>query len=396
MKAKALLIADDPAFESWLLREDPTDFDLITIAGAEPAALLAEVEREAGCNILFCEINAAVLDHRAELIEQIRKLSPELPIVGLAAKENSNQSRVVMRAGASEFLVLRRDDKTAAGQIQALLQRDSNPAPDADAQLGKLFLALGSHPSESIAFFAEHLGLAINERLKPGERVLLIDLATPAGAAAIFLNLTQTYCLLDALNDVSRCDQTLIDTAFSRHSRGLYVLGLPEDLVGRANIETAQLIALVQTLRKHFTYTIIAVDGHLPLQQLAALVGRADRALLLSDQSILKSRQNKYLLRALRQCDCPLQRMALVVDNYRRRLGLEPGNLAELFSLPLIATLQTESYNRIISMNSGEPLYALAPKDPYCAGLYKLAEMLIAGELKAVTSTPSLLERLLG
>jgi len=256
-----------------------------------------------------------------------------------------------------------------------------------------VLLALGSHPGESIAFFAEHLALALLERKQPEDRVLLLDLATPAGAGTIFLNLNQTYCVLDALRDGARCDRTLIETRFSRHSKGLYVLGLPEDLVGRPSYDDEMVRELLGTLREHFRWIVVAADGQMSLPLLVTLVERSERALLLTDQSILKSRQNKYLLRALRQLDCPTERLALVVDNYRRRLGLEPGNLAELYQLPLAAVLQTESYNRIISMNSGEPLFVLAPKDPYCIGVRDLAHALLSGEMKTAAQAGGLISR---
>jgi len=256
-----------------------------------------------------------------------------------------------------------------------------------------VLLALGSHPGESIAFFAAHLALALLERKQPEDRVLLLDLATPAGAGTIFLNLNQTYCVLDALRDGARCDRTLIETRFSRHSKGLYVLGLPEDLVGRPSYDDEMVRELLGTLREHFRWIVVAADGQMSLPLLVTLVERSERALLLTDQSILKSRQNKYLLRALRQLDCPTERLALVVDNYRRRLGLEPGNLAELYQLPLAAVLQTESYNRIISMNSGEPLFVLAPKDPYCIGVRDLAHALLSGEMKTAAQAGGLISR---
>src|SRR3546814_19582595 len=38
----------------------------------------------------------------------------------------------------------------------------------------------------------------------------------------------------------------------------------------------------------------------------------------------------KYMLRALRLDDCTLERTSLLVDGYRKRIGLEPENLAEI------------------------------------------------------------------
>jgi pilus assembly protein CpaE len=250
---------------------------------------------------------------------------------------------------------------------------------------------MGAQPHENLAFLAVHLAQAFADRGAPAgaprgkaERVLLVDAAMPAGAAAIFLNVSPSYSLLDAVNDVHRCDQTLVDTAFTRHPSGLHLLSLPEENLGRPAIGAEDFGRLLQVFKSLFSVVVVVVDGQAGTPLLRAAVAQSARTLLLTDQSILKSRQSKYLLRALRLEDTPLDDTALVVDNYRRRLGLEPQNLAELFDLPLLATLTSEGVNRIQAMNSGESMFAIAPKDPYCEGVRRLAATLATGEVQAV------------
>jgi pilus assembly protein CpaE len=394
MKTKVLVVADDPEFASWLQDAEGANLDAVVIRGIEPTALLASIEAQGRYDLLFCEFTPANSMMRAAFVEQFHERHWQIPVVGLGDSEDADCVLSAMRAGARDYFVRGRDDAKLGAQIGRLLKRTAATTASAavPTKAGQIFLTLSGHPHESIAFFAEHLALAVAER-SVGQRVLLVDLATPSGAAAIFLNLNPTYNVLDAVNDAHRCDQTLIDTAFPKHSSGLYVLSLPEDLLGRASFDAEQLLKLMQVLRGLFAYTVVAVDGHAPITAIAGLVGMADRTLLLSDQSILKSRHNKYLLRALRAQDCSLDRTALVVDNYRRRLGLEPRNLAELFELPLLTSLQTESFNRLLSMNSGEPLYTLAKKDPYCAGMQELAGLLLSGDMKAAVQQQSFFDR---
>jgi len=159
------------------------------------------------------------------------------------------------------------------------------------------------------------------------------------------------------------------------------------------------LLRLIAVLRGLFACVVLAVDGFTSLDVLRAVLAQSDRTLLVTDQSILKSRHNKYLLRALRGEDAPMDRVGLVIDQYRHRLGLEPESLAELLGLPLLATLGANAASRIQAMNSGESLFKSNPKDPYVIEMRRLATALITGapvESAEPAASKSLLGRLFG
>jgi len=397
MKTQAVVVANDPVYQGWLQNSAGSTMDVALLPLSSVQEVLAQIEARGRVDVVFVEFDSHEVAQRAALVERFLERHWQIPVVGLGADDNPQWVLAAMRAGARDFFVLRRDDATLGLQIGRLLRRSS--AVPANAALpqksGKLYGVVSAHPGESIAFLAEHLALAMLDAQAPNERVLLFDIATPAGAAAIFLNINATYSALDAVKDAYRCDQSLVDTAFAKHSSGLYVLSLPEDLLGPAGVDSAELLKLLQVLRGLFSHVVVALDGHLPLSALVGVANEAERLLLLSDQSILRSRHNKHLLRALRLEGCTLERAGLVVDDYRRRLGLEPQNLAELFELPLFAALQSDLANRAVSMNSGEPLYTLARKDPYALGVKKLAASLLSG-LPITASPPGFLDRLRG
>lgn len=398
MKTQAVVVANDPVYQTWLQNAAGGNFEVTLLPAGGEDETLARMEAPARVDVVFVEFDSISVAQRAALVERYLERHWQVPVVGLGADDNPQWVLAAMRAGARDFFVLRRDDATLGLQLGRLLRRSSAPAAGAGAgpRSGKLYGVLSAQPSESIAFLAEHLALGLLELQGSNERVLLLDIATPAGAAAIFLNLNATYSALDAVNDAYRCDQSLVDTAFTKHSSGLYVLSLPEDHLGPAPIDSGDLLKLLAVLRGLFAQIVVSLDSHLPLAALVGVANEADRLLLLSDQSILRSRHNKHLLRALRLENCALDRAGLVVDDYRRRLGLEPKNLAELFELPLYATLQSESATRLVSMNSGEPLYTLARKDPYALGVKKLAAALASGQSLVSTAPQSFLDRIKG
>ncbi|MGH8461761.1 MAG: AAA family ATPase [Stenotrophobium sp.] len=395
MKTQAAVVANDPAYVNWL-RNTAEGVEFTQVQPMDVEDLIGRVQALGSVDIVFFEFEAGIAAQRASLVERFLDRMPELPVAGVGADNNPDMVLAAMRAGARDFFVLRRDDANVAALLGKLLRRSAQAGGgNAARKPGKLFAVMSGNPTAAIAYTAEHLALAFVENLKRGaERVLLVDVACPAGAAAIFLNLNQPYGVLDAINDVYRCDQTLVDTAFPKHASGLYVLSLPEDLIGAPPINVEELLKLLQVLRGLFSHIVVAFDGHLPLAGMTGIIGQADRTLLLTDQSIINSRHNKYLLRALRLDDCSLDRAALVVNGYHRRQGLEPQNLAEILDLPLLATLGGERMNHIQAMNSGEPMFTVAAKDVYCAEVRALAAALLAGTSQAAAAPQGLLARM--
>lgn len=378
MRPQAVVVADDPAYVSWLQTvADGIDFTAAHPVDAED--LIERVKILGRVDILFIQFDAANLADRAAMVEKFLDRMPDVPLAALAGDNNSEVMLAAIRAGARDFFVQRRDDANVAALLAKLLRRSAQAQPAAPRARGKLFAVVSSNSTEHIAFTAEHLALSCASQLPKTERVLLIDIAAPAGAAAIFLNLNVSYTILDAISDVYRADQTLVDTAFPKHASGLYVLALPEDTVGHAYFNTDELLKLLHVLRGLFGCIVVALDGMLPVSVIASIISDADRTLLLTDQSIIKSRHNKYLLRSLRLYNCPLDQTVLVVDGYRRRLGLEPHSLADILDLKLLATLSGDGDARAQAMNTGESMFTVAPKDQYCEDMRRMATMLLSG-----------------
>ena len=396
-KSLAFVIADDPAYLSWLQAALGESVSFTLAQPEDSITLLRRLTQNGRFDLLFCEFEDYNAPERAALVETLGDQLPELPVVAMGSSETAGTVLTAMRAGVRDFFVLKRDDAKLAAQVGKLLRRAgaATVVAAASSGQGRIYSVMGAQPHESTAFLAAHLALAFGERHRKNERVLLVDAAMPAGAASIFLNLSPTYSLLDAVNDVHRCDATLVDTAFTRHSAGVHLLSLPEEGLSRPSISVDDFGRLLQVFKSLFSMVVVALDGQSGVPLLRTAIAQSERVLLQTDQSILKSRQSKYLLRALRLEDTPLDNTGLVVDNYRRRLGLEPQNLAELFDLPLIATLTSDGVSRIQSMNSGESMFALAPKDPYCEAVRRLALTLSTGETAAVEAKPDgLLNRL--
>lgn len=381
MKAHLLLLADDAA----LVQRVQALFGEAVQLSVLPAQPLASMLRRAAdvgeVDALLVELNGQDIEERATLLHMLGERFAPLPVCALAAQPDSILADAARRARAKELFVLGRDDARLYDRLGAARRGAAASASTRreNVQLGQVFAVLSGHPYDGIAFLGTHLAIALRET-QPLPEVLLLDLATPQGAGAIFLNLSAPHSALDLLWQ-QPSEEAAAEVGTVHAASGLRVSCLPETLQRRPDFDADNFERWLQVLRERFQYVVITLDGHLPLAVLSHVLALAERSVLLSDQSILKTRQSRHLLDALRAVETPLQRAGLVVDNYRHRLGLEPKNIAELFRLPLLGVLNSERYNRVVAMNTGEPLFSLFPDDPYCAGVRELAARLLGVSL---------------
>ncbi len=391
MKFTAYLVATDPAFANWL-KHTIVDVEFVALRVVSVADFTDQLDRLAKADLVLFEMDVAEVETRCAMMEQLLERLPDVAVAAVGREPHPDVVLQAMRAGARDFWVMHRDDAALPQSAARLLRRSqSAPAATKAEGQGRVFALVSSHPLDGIGFTAAHLALAFQNlerrETEPRRRTLLLDCASPAGAAAIFLNLTVGYTVLDALSDVYRCDQTLIDTAFVKHSSGLYVLSLPEDLLGAPKLDPEMLGRLIGILRGLFSDIVLGIDGHAGREVLSEVLPRVDRVVWLADQSILRSRQSKHLLRALNLQGVSLPGIGLLVDAYQKRLGLEPEHLAELLEIPLLGTLTGDPAARIQSMNTGDPMFKLFPKDPFVADINELARVLRSGA--PVMGTPN-------
>jgi len=395
MRTQALLLADDPVYLSWLADCLGEEVTVLPADATDTQALIAEISSTPGVGLLFIQFDEEHAKERAVVVEHVLEKYPELPVVAVGDSEQSDAVLAAMRAGTRDYFVLNRDDNNLTALVSRVLKRSNGSKSTTGGTMaaGKLFSIISGPAAAGVPFLAVHLAIALQDSGGDKRRVLLLDVTSPGGASLIFLDTEQAYSALDALRDVYRCDQTLIDTAFTRHEKGFYLLSLPEDSVGPPPIETEDFSRLLDTLKGYFDHIVVGADSGISLSSLGALVRQSDKTLLITDQSVLKSRQNKHLLHALRQSDCPLDKTGLVIDNYQANLGLDAQRMASLLDLELLASLTGRSQSRIEAMNSGEPLFDSAPRDAYCREVNELVQTL-TGETITVSSSGGLLGRL--
>lgn len=186
--------------------------------------------------------------------------------------------------------------------------------PVSAARQGELLTLVSARPDADGAFVALHLAKALQEQTP--NQVLLLDVGQPTGEALAILGLDSAFTFSDALRNLRRLDQTLIDSAFTRLDSGLRILSLTDEPGVLERVTTAELYLLLGNLRGAFSHVVVNLTG-LPEGELSnQLLVQANRVLWMVDQSVPSCKKGLERLRRLRERNLPLPSIELLIERY--------------------------------------------------------------------------------
>ena len=326
--------------------------------------------------VVLCELQGSRLSQDASFMEGLTAAKPLLPVIALAETADRQSVLTALRSGARDFISPDMRPGEVISLVRRAAQREvSDPQRGNGGSEGAMTAVASARPGGDTTMFALHLALALQEQA-PKDEILLLDLGVPAGDSLQYLGIEPTYTFVDAIRSLRRLDETLINTAFPKHETGLRILAMPEDSLEMGRITSADLYVLLSALKRHFRQIVVNLGGVPASEFLYVLLGRAERTLLLVEQSVPSCKQNRNLLQKLR--DAKVDKMgsgqiSLVVDRYLPSVPPDAETIAKGFGIPLLSTLPSSGMARLTMMNSGESLFTSAPRDPYTVAIRKIA-----------------------
>ena len=367
-----LLVSDRKEVVQWLEAALHDEGEVIAADTSNLDRVLQLIDA-VGARLVFCELTVENGSRDASFMEGLTAAKPLLPVVAMAEAPDRQTVLTALRAGARDFV----SPDMRPGELVSLIRRViSREHADLRAGMiaeGTMTAVASARPGGDAPMFALHLALALQE-VAPKEPILLLDLGVPAADSLHYLGIEHTYTFVDAIRSLRRLDDTLINTAFSRHESGLRLLAMPDETLDAGRFTSADLYVLLGALKRHFSHIVVNLGGVPASEFLYVMLGRSDRTLMLVEQSVPSCKQNRTLLQKLRDNKIPLGNVSLVVDRYLPSVPPNADTIAKGFGIPLLSTLPSSGMARLTMMNSGESLFQAAPRDPYTTTVRKLAQ----------------------
>ncbi|KAF1052683.1 MAG: hypothetical protein GAK43_01797 [Stenotrophomonas maltophilia] len=372
MSQTFLALTQHPGELEWLQSSLAGSGQVIPATSGTLEELLSLID-VTGSSLLFISLNKANLVVHGALVEGLVSARPMLSVVAVGDGLDNQLVLAAMRAGARDFVTYGARASELGGLIRRLAGRLPSVPMNA-ARQGDLLTLVSARPDADGAFVALHLALAL--QAQDDHRVLLVDIGQPTGEALAILGMDSAFTFADAMRNLRRLDQTLIDSAFTRHESGLRLLSLSDEPGVLERMSTAELYLLLGNLRGAFTHVLINLTGVPEGEVSGQLLQQSGRVLWLIDQSVPACKKGLERLRRMRERSQNLPRIELMVERYLPAVPPDSQALGRMFNLDVFAVLPASAEARLRAKNLGRSLFETAPRDPLAVKLRALASEL--------------------
>ncbi len=292
------------------------------------------------------------LETAASVISSISASSPNVSVVAIDRRSESDTILRALRAGASEYLYAPFDASHTSEAVARLL-RLRRPEPAIEHVSGTVCVFSSVKPGAGASTLATQCSFAL--RRSAGKRVLLVDFDLMGGTIGSYLKLDHSFSVLDALDKA----QTLSGSAWtSQISSSCGVDILPSPLVPCAdNIEMDRIqnvIAFARTM-----YDWVVCDLPVIFQRTSMMmVPQADRTFLVSTSELPSLSLARRSVMMLEQLGFPKSRFDIVVNRIHKRDNFTRQDMEKLFNCPVHANFPNDyfSLHRVVTL--GQPLLA--------------------------------------
>jgi pilus assembly protein CpaE len=332
----------------------------------------------------YAEVSAGLLTasaHRADVvivevgddvtpIERLARALPSTAILAMGPMTSAEFVIKAIRAGAVEFLTrpVQRSELVAA--LDKLVRVRLGVAPQRrSARVTSVFSTKGGLGATTMAI---NLAVCLAEQSRG--KTLLVELDTRPSDVATFLDLKPTYSVLDALENLSRLDESFLHGVLIQHESGVAVLPGPIKME-RADLNAEHVQTLLEILRSHFDHIVLDLRHDLDPGTITGLEA-SDLILYLTGPNVAALRSGAAGLAALRHLGLDLLRLRAVLMREGTGEDVTLKHAQEALNVPIYWKTPSDYAAVVAAINHGRPVVNASPRSKIAANLRQLSEAL--------------------
>ncbi|MFN2121772.1 MAG: response regulator, partial [Anaerolineales bacterium] len=356
-----------------------------------------ELTQELDPDVVLMDINMPDMDG-ITATETIHARSPHTQVVILSVQGDQNYMRRAMLAGARDFLTkppmgddlitavrrsggLAHEERTKAKPTRpqapagAMRGTTSGMAP-ATLIEGRVVTLYSPKGGAGCTTLAVNLAVALHSEETPA---VIVDASLQYGDVAMFFNEQGKNTLLDIAPRVEDLDPDTVEQIMIKHqASGLHILAAPQRPEQADKLSVQQFAAVLESLRRMYSYIVLDTSSYLNDVTLAAL-DHSDAVVLVTTQDIPSIKNARLFLDLLQGLGVDRDHLIFVVNKYDKRIGITPERIGENLKEKVSAVIPLDERTVIPAVNRGIPFMLDNSKmQPVARGIFTLAEALRA------------------
>jgi len=289
-------------------------------------------------------------DNPTLALRAIELLQQEVPESAVFAIGTMSQPQVIvnaMRSGAREFI---ERPTTTTELLEAFVRLNSSQRKVQREQVrGKVFTVVNAKGGSGATTVAVNLALALQSA---HSNTALVDIA-PLGHSALHMNLKPLFSVADAIRNLHRLDNSLLEGFMARHEGGLQVLAGPNSPV-LMEPSTAEFARLFDMLVGHFRYVV--VDASTRMDATTRLVSNLSETVLLVAHADVASLWSAARIQQYLGESGGRERVRLVLNRFRKIPGFSETDAEAAAGVQLLWKIPNQYFAVSTAIDRGVPL----------------------------------------
>lgn len=278
-----------------------------------------------------------------------------------AAQADSHLILEAFRVGVKEVLpqpITETDLEAAVGRF---LERFRTRPPASGPKLGTVISVIGAKGGAGTSTVAVNLAVCARQ-VHPESSSALVDLNFYDDELSIFLDAKTPRGLRDLSGDISRLDETMLESVLAKHESGVSLLssGGYDELMGGRPARGCAARAL-ELLRGMFPYVFVDA-GHILEPAVKEALGGSATIMLVTTLSVPAIRRAQQLLGLLHTPEFGHSKIELVVNRYHASDAELLRQTEDVLQQKATWLIPVDDLAANGSLNKGVPLTTFAPK----------------------------------
>lgn len=352
-------------------------------AGASEFSSLEELApRLGGTPVVAILGPSCSMDGTLASADRLLQQHPELGAILVAHELSTALLQQALRVGVKDVLT----DPLTTDQVYEAIERVATTlktAPIAglgsdvvtegfDGELGQVITVFSTKGGAGKSVIAANLAVILAQRSdKP---VVLVDADLQFGDIAVMLKLAPQHTIVDAVAGLDRLDMTMVQSLLTMHQpSGLHVLAAPLEPAFADQIGAAEMVKIVEVLRKFAAFVIVDTPAYFN-DVVLGLIEVSDEVLLVAGMDVPNIKNVKIGLQTLRLLNTPKEKLRLILNRANSKAKLDVSEVERTLQVTADALIPSDVVVPQ-AVNKGIPVVIASPRSSVSKALDELADL---------------------